>query len=696
MTRQIHLGLRGIAGVLSVMLIVGPFFGEAAAQGPSAQGVSGRNRAAADYVSQALQAETDGNNVRREARLQDALEAVPDHAAAHWHSGYVWADNRWIKFDDVPALMPKNQRLAVYRALREKYRQTVEDQLALAAWCKKAKLQEQWRAHLGNVLTLNPDHPEARTLLGFQRVDGIWLTTQEIQRGSARAGAAIAALKQWKPKLLAIRSGLQHPNPNHREVARQRLAAVQDAAAVPSLELVFCGDTEPMALVGVNKFAEMPVADASVALARQALFSPWPEVRKAAVEKLKTRNRETYVPVLLSAMASPTQSRMALFHDPDGRLLYRHAFYRPGHDRDELVVLDTMYDNNFTFAPYVSSVSVQGKIPSANSPRTVIFDDGSRAKLLANGKLQPDGPQTTYSEGQIRQAQTMIPEARAIPTTQTRLSPANRSAAAAMADPGAVQAAAQAQVQAAAQIKAAAIAQARETAIARQNAQIDALNGAICQLLSAATGENLPQSPEDWSEWWAQTDEVYVPGYRPLETTYLQSEDNVQITKPVPLRATVVPTGPIHFSCLAAGTPIWTDAGPLAVEKIKVGDRVLAQDPETGELAYKPVLHTTVRLKAELVKLELLHDTVTCSVGHGFWIAGKGWVKARDIQPAMQFHGAAGTTPLRRSQPAGVGPVYNLIVADFHSYFVGSALIYSHDITARKPSDLLVPGLARR
>ena len=150
------------------------------------------------------------------------------------------------------------------------------------------------------------------------------------------------------------------------------------------------------------------------------------------------------------------------------------------------------------------------------------------------------------------------------------------------------------------------------------------------------------------------------------------------------------------FSCLAAGTPIWTDAGPVAVEKIKVGDRVLSQDPETGELAYKPVLHTTVRLNAELVKLELRDDTVTCSVGHRFWISGKGWMKARDIQPNMNFHGAEGTTPLRRSEPAGVGPVYNLIVADFHSYFVGKALIYSHDITARKPSDLLVPGLPRQ
>ena len=321
------------------------------------------------------------------------------------------------------------------------------------------------------------------------------------------------------------------------------------------------------------------------------------------------------------------------------------------------------------------------------------FDDGTRAKLLPNGALRPDGPQTAYSTGQLRQAQTMIPEFRAVPLTLSKFAPANKAAAAVAANPGAVQAASLAEAQAEVPLKAAMKAQAREAAVARQNAQIVVLNNAICQLLSAATGENLPQSPEDWSEWWAKTDEVYVPGYKPLETTYVQTEQIDQLTQPVPMQEVVIPAGPIHFSCLTAGTPIWTDAGPVAVEKIKVGDRVLAQHPETGELAYKPVLHTTVRLNAELVKLDLLDDTVTCSVGHGFWIAGKGWIKARDIRPNMHFHGAAGTTPLRRSEPAGVGPVYNLIVADFHSYFVGKALLYSHDITARKPSDLLVPGL---
>jgi hypothetical protein len=102
-----------------------------------------------------------------------------------------------------------------------------------------------------------------------------------------------------------------------------------------------------------------------------------------------------------------------------------------------------------------------------------------------------------------------------------------------------------------------------------------------------------------------------------------------------------------------------------------------------------------VRSGKQWRKFNLLDDTITASSGHPFWIAGQGWVKARDIGPSAHFHGAAGTTPLERSEPAGVGRVYNLIVADFHSYFVGKAMVLSHDITRRSPSAMLVPGLAR-
>lgn len=634
-----------VAGAVWVLLaVVGPL----PAENPASQA-----RTASEYVSEALQAETNGKNGRREGLLQAALEASPNHAAARWHSGYVRADNRWVKFDEVPALLSQDQRLATYRRLRANYAETVDDQLALARWCKKAKLDQQWRAHLGNVLQLNPDHQEARALLGYRLVDGIWLTPEEIERANARAAAAVAALKQWRPKLLEIREALQQRVRKQQETAQQRFNAIEDPAAIPAIEMVFCGDSEPMALAGMEKIAAMSAGDASLALARQALFSPWATVRQSAEERLKSRERETYVPALLSAMGSPVQSRVELFEDPGGRLLYRHVFFRQGQQRDELLVLDRMYN----------------QVLMDDGQRTVDFGGGTRATFLPSGKVQMEGRKPSLGAAIV-----------------TNLDPAavkglRSDEAAALNRDDFVRAA---------QADAAAKAQAREMAIARQNAVVAAFNGAVCRLLSAATGANVPPSSEAWSTWWVEANEVYVPGYKPVAAFYQQDRRSVVTrdwNRDLPFS---------YHSCLAAGTPVWTDAGPVAIEKIKVGDRVLSQHADTGELAYKPVLHTTVREDAELVKLELLDDAVTCSPGHPFWISGKGWLKAGDIRPNMHFHGAAGTTPLHGSKPAGVGSVYNLIVADFHSYFVGDALIYSHDITARRPSETLVPGLPAR
>ena len=48
-------------------------------------------------------------------------------------------------------------------------------------------------------------------------------------------------------------------------------------------------------------------------------------------------------------------------------------------------------------------------------------------------------------------------------------------------------------------------------------------------------------------------------------------------------------------SCFAPGTKVWTMTGRRPIEGIKIGDCVLAQDVESGELAYKPVLGVTIR-----------------------------------------------------------------------------------------------------
>ena len=76
-----------------------------------------------------------------------------------------------------------------------------------------------------------------------------------------------------------------------------------------------------------------------------------------------------------------------------------------------------------------------------------------------------------------------------------------------------------------------------------------------------------------------------------------------------------------------AGTPVWTNGGFVAVEKIRTGDMVLAQNPETGELAYKPVLRTTTRAAAPLVRIRA-DDGLLLVYNDGAWKPVESFPKA--------------------------------------------------------------------
>jgi hypothetical protein len=224
----------------------------------------------------------------------------------------------------------------------------------------------------------------------------------------------------------------------------------------------------------------------------------------------------------------------------------------------------------------------------------------------------------------------------------------------------------------------------QQLAIAIHNERASSLNGRLCSVLAAATGDVRPASPEDWYQWWDDYNEVTKSGDKPTNFTY---EINA---------APIVTIGqaPQYCSCLAAGTPVLTELGSVAIERVRVGDRVLACDCESGCLALKPVLKTTVNPGAPLVRLRTAGETLDVTGGHVFWISGHGWIKARELQPEIRFHTLEGTVDLASIESGDRQKTYNLVVADFHTYFVGKEKILTHDITIRKPTDRIVPGLA--
>ena len=108
----------------------------------------------------------------------------------------------------------------------------------------------------------------------------------------------------------------------------------------------------------------------------------------------------------------------------------------------------------------------------------------------------------------------------------------------------------------------------------------------------------------------------------------------------------------------------------------------------------KPVLKTIINPGKDIFRLRTKGETLEVTGGHVFWVSGKGWIKARQLELEMRFHTLKGTVDLTGVEQRGKQDTYNLVVADFHSYFVGKQKILTHDNTIRKPTNCVVPGLA--
>jgi hypothetical protein len=192
--------------------------------------------------------------------------------------------------------------------------------------------------------------------------------------------------------------------------------------------------------------------------------------------------------------------------------------------------------------------------------------------------------------------------------------------------------------------------------------------------------------PKRWWEWWYDYNEQYVSSDKPYYGYDYgwNAFDDYQRS----YRESVLPT-----SCFAKGTPVWTLSGAKPIEQIKVGDRVLAQHPETGELTYKGVLMTTLRPPSKMLTIRTGRSAITTTLGHPFFVVGKGWRMAKELQEADWICAFGQTLPIDAIEKAEPAEAHNLMVADFGTYFVGKDRILVHDNSPIPPTRLEMPGL---
>ena len=230
----------------------------------------------------------------------------------------------------------------------------------------------------------------------------------------------------------------------------------------------------------------------------------------------------------------------------------------------------------------------------------------------------------------------------------------------------------------------------------RINARSEKLNGRIRETLKVATGMDHGDSPEAWWAAWREQNELSYMGDQPSYDTYVEETYTFAYEQAPPSsdgsseRRVVQP---VSCECFAPGTPVWTQAGLTAIEQIKIGDLVLSQDPTTGELAYRPVVETTVGPLSQVVALNVGDEQIVSTLGHRFWVNGQGWAMAKELQASSSLHVLAGAVDLKAIEPAGDMECHNLIVDGFHTFFVGESRVLVHDKTCPQPTLAVTPGL---
>ncbi len=228
-----------------------------------------------------------------------------------------------------------------------------------------------------------------------------------------------------------------------------------------------------------------------------------------------------------------------------------------------------------------------------------------------------------------------------------------------------------------------------ERSAASHNAAAERLRGRLIGVLERTTGFSEPDDPELWrkqyAEYYGWAD--YVDEH-PERKTY---SHNISLPPII-----VAPSRLLGCSCFPAGTDVLTMTGPTPIETIKPGDRVLAQDLRTGELTYTTVQNPTMRPPVDLVEIHFAGSSITSTYGHPYWVVGKGWRVAGHLDPGDRLRGLNEDAVVKRVEEVPSREVYNLLVGELATYFVGPQQLLVHDDSRLRSVPVALPGLAIR
>jgi hypothetical protein len=146
----------------------------------------------------------------------------------------------------------------------------------------------------------------------------------------------------------------------------------------------------------------------------------------------------------------------------------------------------------------------------------------------------------------------------------------------------------------------------------------------------------------------------------------------------------------IAGGCFAGDTSVFMEDKTLRrIDDLNVGDRVLAYDEITQQVAGRPISRVHVHRVAETMRLHFATgNEVTTTEAHRFFVPTRGFVPARSLESGVSIvsnRDAQGVEVNLIARLTCRAVVYNLTVEEYHTYFVGADGLLVHNMKEEGP-----------
>jgi hypothetical protein len=589
-----------------------------------------------NWTAALVQAEVAGDSASRTSVLQGAVQADPDSASARWQLGQIEVDGKWQSVEEAQKNAAADPRQREYAKLRESAGDSPKAQLTLARWCERNGLTDEARIHWLSVLAVEPNSGEALRALKMEWFQGELLSREDATRAKEETKVQERSSREWNAKMAEWKRNLAGELPD-RTAALAEIQAVRDPKAIPVIERITL-DHSLMDDLGIIRQRQV-----SMCLLHALAGMPDAEAIQSQLQHAAFSPQESVRERAIADLKKrPKQDYVPYLLDALATPL--ESSFNVGTAADGSV--------HYTHSFYRPGRSADW---SLHANQGVLLRDlqGRHTYFRRDGSSVDRGPAQSEEEAQREIALVAANSRRVF------------------------------------RLRAIALEQSKE----QLNKLASEWNNLVYQLLVATTSEDFGSDVRAWWNWWDEYNEQYVDGPTPLvENSYYRYANYYY----GPATYEVEPPPPGRRSCFAKGTLVWTKVGQRPIETLQIGDLVLSKDVHTGRLGYKPVVGTTIRPASEILIVKTGDDSIETTLGHPFWASGSGWKMAKELDEGTVLHGVKSPARVDDIETAKSAEAYNLIVADFATYFVGKSGLLVHDNTAREPTLASIPGIHRK